>query len=706
MILVLAEKPSARRNFAKALGGNSGTFEGEEYKIVALRGHVLGLLPPDKQVNAEAADEMKKWSIERLPWDLSEFAWKKGVGKDCKDVIKNLKDELEGVDEVAIATDVDPSGEGELLAWEALDWCRWSGPTSRMYFTDEAPKSVQKAFRERKKLASMDEDGDFVKATVRERWDLASMQFVRAATCIARDHGFRTVVREGRLKSVMVKLTGDQLAAYNGYVKKPFFEARFRDENGNVFARSFEDGDEWRYDSAEKVDLSALHASDVVEDSREKKHKAPGKLLDLAGLSALLARRGHKPADVLACYQKMYEDQVVSYPRTEDKEITPEQFAELLPLVDKICAAVGIDPAVCSHRTARKTHVKEGGAHGANRPGTNVPASLGDLDKYGKPARDIYTVLAKNYLAMLAEDYDYFLVKGHVADFPEYKGSTQVPISRGFKAIFDSEASQEEAQEGAEKENSAEFGKRAEPFCFEGANKRPQKPTMKWLTKRLEKYNVGTGATRTSTLAEITKNEDRALMVEKKGTLGLTDCGAVSYKLLDGCQIASPEATEQLFSAMEAVGRFERDPNEVVNSVTDMVIHDIEVMKKNGKKLGNLAGAGGAKSIGKCPLCGADVVDRGPKYKKFSCSSNKVKKAEDGTWRRVAGCGFELWKTVAGKKLTAAQAKKLIESGQTGTISGFKSKAGKEFSAKLKLEDAKTGKVGFVFDDKKKGKRK
>ena len=554
-------------------------------------------------------------------------------------------------------------------------------------------------------LPSMDEDGDFVKATVRERWDLASMQFVRAASCIAREHGFRTVVREGRLKSVMVKLTGDQLAAYNGYVKKPFFEARFRDENGNVFARSYEEGDAWRADSADKVDLTALHASEVVEDSRERKHKAPGKLLDLAGLSAMLARRGHKPKDVLDCYQKMYEDQVVSYPRTEDKEITPEQFEELLPLVDRICAVVGVDPAVCSHRTARKTHVKEGGAHGANRPGTNVPASLAALDKYGRPARDIYMVLAKNYLAMLAEDYEYFFVKGHVADFPEYTGSTQVPISRGFKAIFDSDASQEEAQEGAEKENSAELGKSAEPFCFEGANKRPQKPTMKWLTRRLEKYNVGTGATRTSTLAEITKNEDRALMVEKKGTLGLTDCGAVSYKLLDGCRIASPEATEKLFSDMEAVGRFEIDPERVVNSVTDMVAHDLEVMKANGAKLGNLGGASGAKVIGKCPLCGDDVLDRGSKFRTYSCSSNRVKKGEDGTWKRVAGCGFELWKAVAGKKLTAAQAKKLIESGQTGTISGFKSKAGKEFSAKLKLEDAKTGKVGFVFDDKKKGKK-
>lgn len=81
-------------------------------------------------------------------------------------------------------------------------------------------------------------------------------------------------------------------------------------------------------------------------------------------------------------------------------------------------------------------------------------------------------------------------------------------------------------------------------------------------------------------------------MREKKGTLSLTDCGAVSYKLLVGCQIASPEATERLFNQMEAVGRFELDADDVVNSVTDMVVHDIEVMKKNGEKLGSLGPLG------------------------------------------------------------------------------------------------------------------
>ena len=111
-----------------------------------MRGHVLGLVPPEKQVESDKEDYYKKWALDRLPWNLQDLAWKKGIGKDCKQILTDLKEALEGADEVAIATDVDPSGEGELLAWEALDWCGWKGNTTRMYFADEAPKSVQKAF--------------------------------------------------------------------------------------------------------------------------------------------------------------------------------------------------------------------------------------------------------------------------------------------------------------------------------------------------------------------------------------------------------------------------------------------------------------------------------------------------------------------------------------------------------------------------------
>ena len=130
---------------------------------------------------------------------------------------------------------------------------------------------------------------------------------------------------------------------------------------------------------------------------------APPKLLDLAALSSMLVGKGVKAKLTLATYQKMYEDQVVSYPRTEDKTITPEQFNELAPLVDRIAGVVGVDAGLLTHRQPRSTHVKAQGAHGANRPGPKVPASLDEVEsRYGNAGRLIYETLAKNYLAMLA----------------------------------------------------------------------------------------------------------------------------------------------------------------------------------------------------------------------------------------------------------------------------------------------------------------
>ena len=44
---------------------------------------------------------------------------------------------------------------------------------------------------------------------------------------------------------------------------------------------------------------------------------------------------------------------------------TPEQFAELAPLVDRIASVVGVDPRFLTRRDPRPTHVKAEGAHGA-----------------------------------------------------------------------------------------------------------------------------------------------------------------------------------------------------------------------------------------------------------------------------------------------------------------------------------------------------
>ncbi|NLF71036.1 MAG: DNA topoisomerase 3 [Candidatus Anammoximicrobium sp.] len=82
--------------------------------------------------------------------------------------------------------------------------------------------------------------------------------------------------------------------------------------------------------------------------------------------------------------------------------------------------------------------------------------------------------------------------------------------------------------------------------------------------------------------------------------------------------------------------------------------------------------------LGSCPLCAAEVRER---PKSYSCSNGQ--------------CRFVIWKTIAGKRITARTAKTLLDRGETPLLEGFQSKAGKAFSARLKVLD---GQVKFVFD--------
>ena len=88
-------------------------------------------------------------------------------------------------------------------------------------------------------------------------------------------------------------------------------------------------------------------------------------------------------------------------------------------------------------------------------------------------------------------------------------------------------------------------------------------------------------------------------------------------------------------------------------------------------------------SLGECPLCGSPVSET---KKSYGCSR----------WRE--GCGFAIWKTIAGKRISAAMARTLLSKGETAVLKGFTSKAGKTFSAALKL--GADGRATFVFPDR------
>jgi DNA topoisomerase-3 len=89
----------------------------------------------------------------------------------------------------------------------------------------------------------------------------------------------------------------------------------------------------------------------------------------------------------------------------------------------------------------------------------------------------------------------------------------------------------------------------------------------------------------------------------------------------------------------------------------------------------------------KCPLCGGEIVATPFGY---GCSKYEKDNPES--------CRFSIGK-MAGKSLTEAQVRQLLNEGITDTIRGFKSKTGKKFDARAALAKDESGKItGVKFD--------
>lgn len=80
--------------------------------------------------------------------------------------------------------------------------------------------------------------------------------------------------------------------------------------------------------------------------------------------------------------------------------------------------------------------------------------------------------------------------------------------------------------------------------------------------------------------------------------------------------------------------------------------------------------SGDEDALGACPVCSGDVIIGN---KAYGCSN----------WRN--GCKFVIWKTMAQREISETEAKQVLDQGASDTLKGFKSKAGKDFDAKLKV---------------------
>ena len=508
-------------------------------------------------------------------------------------LLKEIKAASNNAEAIVIATDTDATtGEGELLAWEIINYIGWHGPVYREYHADESPAAIQEAMKDLHDVSNQNQDGWFVKGNTRNRWDYGSMQLTEAATLLIRDAGYYVkVINEGRLKSVAISLIYQRLLAIKNYVKRPFYEIKFKDNQGFIYARKVDKNDEETIKQIRHLDKKgAIEESKnyqsptpVTVDSKQLKSHIPHTFTDLTKLDGTLSHKGYSSSMIQNVYQVMYQKyKFLSYPRSDDKTVTPAQFDELVKNRNQIANLVGVDPNLLTHLTPRKELVKKSATHGANRPGSKVPRSLDEIREIFKTKKeqdcavDIYTQVAVCALAILGENYEYYQVKAHLTKYPDFVCSYTQPANYNYRIILQGQTSLP-----AKKPDP---GTMARGFIYCGANPKPAWPTKKWLYGRLNsyKYSIGTPATQQSTISSISDpKENSYLLTANKEKLNLTQQGLMAALIAQDTYIASPQVTVQLFQLMQAVGEFKVKPEAVLATLDQVISHDLPVMVKN-----------------------------------------------------------------------------------------------------------------------------
>lgn len=581
-LLIINEKPTAAAAFAKALGGQSGTFNGNEYAVTNLYGHVVNNGVPDETALAEYKERVGKFAnLDGIPWSYTWFDFNKKepnkkLGDTAIRVLRDINGYLKNGYIPVIASDIDESGEGDLIVREVLIYLNYHGKTYREYHIDETKKEIIKALSNMKVVD--EKDPVFRMAFARSNMDYLTQQLTRVSTMTIQGKGYKlpSPVPMGRLKSVMLNILGNQLIAIKNYKPSSVFESRYKLGKLMLIGKDvpqFKTKEEWNADGLP-------FESTVKETKQVRGETIPPKAITLSKLAGLMSKKGMKAKPFLATYQKMYEAGYMSYPRTEDDFVSPEQFNEMLPIVDSILDILSLPKAVFTHRQPRPTHVKTGGSHGAIRPGLTLPKNIQELDdKFGSHASDIYQIASERFLMMFLENTEWIRHEYETTETPKpFKGSIKIITKQG---VVDPDEKQDDVGT-----TLPDLSNKAQLYPHEVKSHKPHATDTDWLMTELGKVNVGTGATRVKTMSDMAGNKPTYPIKEGK-TLDLSTMGWVGYHAAQGTKIGSVEGTQYITKLVKEV-KNGKDMSEAYQEFTDVINHDVDVLKSQNFDLAGL----------------------------------------------------------------------------------------------------------------------
>ena len=719
--LVVAEKPSVARDLSDALPGsfkNEEThYEGDDYIVTFAVGHLVQLVDP------EVYDEkLKKWRMADLPIVPEEFKLAPRdakANKQLKVIHKLMK--RDDVDRIINACDA--GREGELIFAYIYETAGIDKPVERLWVSSMTKQAIRDGFE---KLRP-GEELQPLEAAARSRSEadwLIGMNATRAATIRGRAW-VGGVVSLGRVQTPTLAMMVQREREIQAFTPEPYrlvraqFDPRYE---GMWF-----EGDETRIfgdlSRAEQIVEKVTGKDGTVEKMEQKEQsERPPLLYDLTSLQRDANRRfGFSARRTLQAAQSLYEDKkAITYPRTSSRYLSGDLVPQLkptaetlLPIGDYAAGAryvLGLDQLPLQ-RVVNDARVDD---HHAIIP-TDVEH---DVDRFSPDERRIFDLIARRFLAVFhpAARYQRTEIVTLVAE-ERFRTRGKITLEPGWRGVYGLESDldkqsgktpDEDAGDESAELPKLEQGQTVKCVKAEFEDKQTKPPpryseatllsAMETAGKRIDDEELreamkdsglGTPATRAETIEVLIRRE----YIERAGKeLQPTPKGLQVITMLEEHPLTSPELTGDWEKRLSDIEHGSGDRKEFIDGIVDLTTQTVEQIAALDKEKLRPERV----ELGPCPRCGAETGEIIKENSRaYGCTSWKS--------REEPGCGYVIWKRVAGRTITPEIARQLIENGRTNEVlSGFRSKAGKPFRARLVLNEE--GKVEFDFPARAKTK--
>src|SRR6266699_382425 len=712
--LVIAEKPSVARDLTDALPGpfskNDTHFESDDYVISFAVGHLVELVNPE-----EYDEKLKKWRMADLPIIPEEFrlhARDKKAEKQLKVIHKLMKrDDVE-----RIINACDAGREGELIFAYIYETAVIDKPVQRLWVSSMTKQAIREGF-ERLRPG---EELQPLEAAARSRSEadwLIGMNATRAATIRGRAW-VGGVVSLGRVQTPTLAMMVKREREIQAFTPEPYrlvraqFDPRYEGMwfEGNE-TRIF--GDLAR---AEQIVDKVTGKDGTVEKMEQKEQsERPPLLYGRTSLQRDANRRfGFSARRTLQAAQSLYEDKkAITYPRTSSRYLSGDLVPQLkptaetlLPIGDYAAGAryvLGLDQLPLQ-RVVNDARVDD---HHAIIP-TDVEH---DVDRYSPDERRIFDLVARRFLAVFHPAARYQRTEVvTVVEEERFRTRGKITLEPGWRGVYGLEsdldkqagktADEDAGDESAELPKLAQ-GQSVKCVKAEFEDKQTKPPpryteatllsAMETAGKRIDDEELreamkdsglGTPATRAETIEVLIRRE----YIERAGKeLQPTPKGLQVITMLEEHPLTSPELTGDWEKRLSDIEHGSGDRKEFIKGIVDLTTQTVEQIAALDKEKLRPERV----ELGPCPRCGAETGEIIKENSRaYGCTSWKS--------REEPGCGYVIWKRVAGRTITPEIARQLIENGRTTEVlSGFRSKAGKPFRARLVLNGE--GKVEFDF---------